>query len=72
MATELVHQLLAEGWDVRASVRSLNNEGKTKTLRALGDALPGDVVFAKEAFSSGSQRFTACAHVLSQGYTDKP
>ena len=34
-------QLLAKGWTVRGTVRSLKNEEKVAHLRALGEALPG-------------------------------
>lgn len=43
IATELVKQLLEKGYNVRGTVRSLKNEEKVAHLKALSDALPGNL-----------------------------
>ena len=41
VAHELIKELLAKGYDVHGTVRSLKNLQKLAVLRSLGDALPG-------------------------------
>ncbi|KAK9850976.1 hypothetical protein WJX84_006340 [Apatococcus fuscideae] len=45
VATEVVKQLLENGYDVRATVRSVSAKEKIKHLELLGQALPGKVTF---------------------------
>ena len=41
VASELVKQLLAKGYTVRGTVRSLQNKDKVQHLERLGQAMPG-------------------------------
>ena len=41
VASELVKQLLAKGYTVRGTVRSLQNKDKVQHLEKLGQAMPG-------------------------------
>ena len=41
IAHELIKELLARGYDVHGTVRSLKNVQKLAVLRSLGESLPG-------------------------------
>ena len=43
VATELIHQLLTKGYNVRGTVRSTSATDKVAHLTALGEALPGNL-----------------------------
>jgi uncharacterized protein YbjT (DUF2867 family) len=46
VATELISQLLAKGYNVHATVRNKNDTAKVETLINLGKALPGTFGYA--------------------------
>lgn len=67
MATELIHQLLAKGYSVRATVRSRANTDKVAHLERLAEALPGSLeLFEADLLAEGAfdAAFKGCLFVF--------
>ncbi|KAK9810012.1 hypothetical protein WJX72_003318 [[Myrmecia] bisecta] len=80
IATELVKQLLEKGYNVRGTVRDVSNTEKVQHLKALGDALPGQLsLHAADLLKEGSfdevvqgarYVFHTASPFLRSGFTD--
>lgn len=67
VATELIHQLLCKGYNVRATVRSKSDNSKVAHLEALAAALPGTLELTEaDLLKEGAfdDAFRGCRYVF--------